>query len=77
MESYLAITKNKITLFTGKWTGLKKIILSKISSIQIPCFPNMRNLIFPSSDVEAESYLFRNKMEIKARGEREGNGQDE
>lgn len=77
MESYLAITKNKITLFTGKWTGLKKIILSKISSIQMPCFPNMRNLIFPSSDVEAESYLFRNKVEIKARGEREGNGQDE
>lgn len=46
MESYLAITKNKITLFAGKWTGLKKIILSKISQIQIPYFPDVKNLFF-------------------------------
>lgn len=73
MESYLAITKNKITLFAGKWTGLKKIILSKISQIQIPYFPDVKNLFFfPSNDIEVERYLFRNKVGIKARRERKG-----
>jgi hypothetical protein len=34
MEFYLATKKNEILSFTGKWLGLKNIILSEVSQAQ-------------------------------------------
>jgi hypothetical protein len=34
MEFYLAIKKNRILSFAGKWTELKNIMLNKVNQVQ-------------------------------------------
>jgi hypothetical protein len=41
MEYYMAIKKNEIMLYAGKWMELENIKLSKLSHIQKDIFPYM------------------------------------